>query len=81
MASYQPYIVAFYLDGFGGRELATFPNLRKQDEFIEYMEGNNGFLYGQWHKFQNESDFHGAIIKARELGGIVYDLPVKTGVW
>jgi len=80
MASYQPYIAAFYSGDFGARELATFPNLRAQTEFTKYMENNNGFLYGQWHKFENLSDLRGAFRKARELGGIVYDLPVRTSV-
>jgi len=80
MASHQGYIVAFYWGGFAGRQLATFTSLRRQTELIQYMEDNNGFQHGQWHKFENESDFHRAIIKTRELGGIVYDLPVKTGI-
>ena len=48
--------------------------------FYNFMEDNGGVLDGQWHKFSTEQNFHLAITKTRALGGIVYDLPVKTGV-
>ena len=79
-ATYQAYTVTFYWVGFGGRQLATVTNLRRKIDLINYIEDNNGVLDGEWYKFAQESDFHKAIIRTRELGGIVYDLPVKTGV-
>lgn len=51
-----------------------------KQELINFMEDNGGILDGEWHKFNNENNFHHAITKTRQLGGIVYDLPVKTGV-
>ena len=79
-ATYQPYTVAFYFEGFNGRQLATTTTARKQQELINFMEDNGGVLDGEWHKFTSEHNFHLAIIKTRELGSIVYDLPVKTGI-
>jgi len=79
-ASYQRYTVAFYLEGFNGRQLATTTTAGKQQELINFMEDNGGVLDGQWHKFSTEQNFHLAITKTRALGGIVYDLPVKTGI-
>lgn len=79
-ATYQAYTVAFYLEGFGGRQFATVTSARRQQELIHFMEENGGMLNGEWHKFMSENNFHLAIIKTRELGGIVYDLPVKTGI-
>ena len=79
-ATYQPYTVTFYFEGFNGRQLATTTTARKQQELINFMEENSGVLDGEWHKFASEHNFHLAIIKTRELGGIAYDLPVKTGI-
>jgi len=79
-ATYQPYTVAFYFEGFNGRQLATTTTTRKQQELINFMEDNGAVLDGEWHKFTSEHNFHLAIIKTRELGSIVYDLPVKTGI-
>ncbi|KAF8970812.1 hypothetical protein BDZ97DRAFT_1753607 [Flammula alnicola] len=79
-ATYQPYTVAFYWTSFAGRQLATVSSARKQTELIHFIEDNNGSLEGEWYHFASEDDFHKAIIRTRELGGIVYDLPVKTGM-
>lgn len=79
MATYQAYTAHFYLEGFNGRQLATVTSERKQTNLINYMEENGGILVGQWHKFDTHENFVLAIRKTRELGGIVYDLYVKTG--
>lgn len=70
----------FYLDGFAGRQLATFTNTLSRLEFIDFMEQNNGVRDNHWYKFIREKDFHNTIVRARELGGVVYDLPVKSGI-
>ena len=80
IASFQQYIVSFFFEGFQGRQLATVRSARKQSELIDYIEEIGGRSDGNWFKFSNESDFHKAIIRTRELGGIVYDLPVKSGL-
>lgn len=78
MASLQLYTVTFFVEGFAGRQLSTFTTANKKTAFINFMEDNDGILFGEWHKFTDHAKFLSAIRKTRELGGICYDLPVNT---
>ena len=80
MASFQQHTVAYYLTGFQGRNLATLPQHNLKTDLIKYIEKNGGDADGDWYKFDHESDLKKAIVKTRELGGHVYDLPEKGPV-
>ena len=79
MATYQAYTVLFYLEGFNGHQLATVSSECRQTDLINYMEENSAIPVGEWHKFATQANFVLGMWKTRELGGIIYDLPVKTG--
>jgi len=78
MASFQPYNVTIFIEGFAGRQLCTFTTERNKTEFIYFIEDNGGVLIGEWYKFTVQAQFLSAIRKNRELGGICYDLPVNS---
>ena len=80
-STYQAYTVTLYVVGFDIRQLATLANLRKKTELINYIEDNNGVLDGEWYRFPQLSDIERAIRKTKELGGILYHLPVNAGVY
>ncbi|KAI0290894.1 hypothetical protein BC826DRAFT_517867 [Russula brevipes] len=79
MATFQPYGIPFFFEGFALRQLATLPTKEKQTEFINYIKAPNGTTDGNWYKFTHEKDFHETVKHARTLDGAVYDLPPKKG--
>jgi hypothetical protein len=81
MATFQPYGILFFFEGFALRQLSTLPDAKKQTELINYIKAHNGTTDGNWYKFAHahEKNFHGTVDKTRELGGFVYDLPPKSG--
>lgn len=77
MASFQQHTVLYYTEGFALRQLATFTRGRVKTDLINYIEDIGGTVDGDWYKFSDFSGGHKATARAREYGGIVYDLPVK----
>jgi hypothetical protein len=80
MATFQRYTVSFFVVGFGWRQLATLPGKEEQAELIKFIVNTGGRPDGDWYRFLELQKFSNAITKTRQLGGIVYDLPVKLGV-
>jgi hypothetical protein len=79
-ATFQPYVIAFCAEGFAGRQIATVPSELRRNQLSDYFTEIGGVADGEWVSFADQDRFIKAITKTRELGGIVYDLPVKTGV-
>ena len=78
MAYYQAYAVNYYAVGFAERQLATVPTARAKAELINFIEANGGVLIGEWYQFSTVPGIRAAIQETKRLGGIVYNLPVRT---
>lgn len=76
MASFQQYSVLFYVEGFTFRALATITSLSIQTTLIHYIEEIGGTVDGDWFKFSDTAPGYNTIAKVKELGGIVYSLPL-----
>jgi hypothetical protein len=63
--------------GFQQRQFATVPDQTAQTNLIAFIVNNEGVLAGNWYKFGNQTQMNDTMNKTRELGGIVYDLPVR----
>ncbi len=77
MASFEPYAVLFYVEGFAFRALATFPTAPDQARFVSYITGTlGGVLQTDWYMLETIDLGNDAIDEATSLAGIVYNLPL-----
>lgn len=74
--AFQPYTVPFFSQGFGFRELATLPSEHAFTQLIDYIKSLGGIPNGMWYEFDRDEYMHDTVQRARDLGGIVYNLPV-----
>ena len=77
-AVFQFYTVNFYITGFGRRQLSTVNTSELRTQLVNYIESQGGVPEGQWYRFENDTGFRAVITQTRALGGVVYDLPVRT---
>lgn len=60
------------------RQLAAFATKDVKNQFIEYLKGVQGVQVGDWYELPNGTDVDDANAMAAQLGGTVYDLPVRN---
>jgi hypothetical protein len=76
--AFQPHTVSYYQVGFNERQLATVPTAAARAQLVNFIENNRGVPDGDWYRFANLADIQATILRTRDLGGVVYNLPVRN---
>ncbi|KAF9457036.1 hypothetical protein BDZ94DRAFT_1314563 [Collybia nuda] len=62
----------------GVRELFTFPDTdTKRDTFVKFIEALHAEKNGDWYSVTAVAGVDKAVERAKALGGVVYDLPIR----
>ena len=75
--AHQAHAVNYYVVGFAEHQLATVPTAHIMSDLIDFIENNGGVPDGNWYRFNIVANIQATILRTRELGGIVYNLPVR----
>ncbi|KAG7088972.1 hypothetical protein E1B28_012918 [Marasmius oreades] len=75
----KPYLVAYFSGDAAQRQLSEFDDDKGKQNLLKYIiEELNGALYGDWYKLPSDGAVDAARKRTRDLGGVVYDLPVRN---
>lgn len=76
--SINPYLVAYFsVNDNGRRQMSTFTSEDYKTKFDKSLKGYGGNLIGDWYALPNDKDVDDAINTTHQLGGTVYNLPVR----
>ncbi|MFC3961603.1 hypothetical protein [Nocardia jiangsuensis] len=80
MANPLPKLVKYFsLDG-GRRQVSALVDSGRQIELMKFVIDLDGNLYDDWFQLPSASALDQVIAKTKkDLGGVVYDLPVNSG--
>jgi hypothetical protein len=76
--AFQFHTISYYLVGFNERQLATVPTAADRVLLVDAIENIGGVPEGDWYRFANLADIQETIRRTRDLGGVVYNLPVRN---
>ncbi|KAG7088979.1 hypothetical protein E1B28_012925 [Marasmius oreades] len=74
----KPFLVAYFSGDAAQRQLSEFDDDKGKQNLIKLIiEQLNGALNGDWYKLPSDGAVEDARKRTRDLGGVVYDLPVR----